>query len=169
MNILFYQWNAYNQYDTKTTFLALGHHITMLTKPIKNPESDSEYIDWLGGMLKKERYDFVFSINYFPVIAHACYDTNTIYVSWNCDSPLLAMYHQSVFYSTNVIFTFDYSNYTEFKSYGVTNIYHLPLAVNTQRLRSQIKYDMPQKYPVSFVGRLYEKNSYDTIAPALPD
>lgn len=169
MKILFYQWNAYNLYDVKMTFEALGHDITMLTEPITNPEFDEDYTDRLFGILKKTHYDFVFSINYFPVIACACHHADIRYVSWCCDSPLLAMYHESVFYDTNIIFTFDYANFSEFHAMGVTNIYHLPLAVNTLRLQSQIDYNVSSKYSVSFVGRLYEKNSYDAIAPSLPN
>lgn len=168
MKILFYQWNAYNLKDIYTTFCQLHHEVTMLTDPIKNPEEDAAYIEKLRKILLEKRYDFLFSINFFPVLAEACHQTETLYVSWNCDSPLLAMCHDSVFYSTNVVCIFDYSNYEEFRHLGVTNIYHLPLAVNTDRLSKQIEISSPIKYPVSFVGSLYEENSYDRIASSLP-
>lgn len=168
MKILFYQWNAYNLYDIRITFEALRHEITMLEKPICNPEEDSTYVDYLCGQLKKKRYDFLFSINFFPVLAQACHNSRLPYVCWNCDSPLLAMYHESVFYPDNIIFCFDYSNYKEFQALGVKNIFHLPLAVHTERLSRQISTGREPKYPVSFVGSLYEKNSYDHIADKLP-
>ena len=168
MNILFYQWNAYNLHDILITFQQLKHNVTLLTDAIENPEEDMAYTQKLSQLLMEKRYDFLFSINFFPVLAEACHETDTLYVSWNCDSPLLAMYHDSIFYSTNVVFTFDYSNYSEFRQMGVTNIYHLPLAVHTKRIARQIQYDQPQNYPVSFVGSLYEKNSYDRIAASLP-
>ncbi len=168
MKILFYKWNAYNLYDTRTTFEALGHTITMLDKPIHNPEEDSGYVDWLCCKLKKEPYSFLFSINYFPVLAEACHISKLPYACWNCDSPLLAMYHKSVFYPTNIIFCFDRSNCEEFRILGVKNIFHLPLAVHTERLSRQISIDTSNKYPVSFVGSLYGKNSFDRIAGKLP-
>ena len=168
MKILFYQWNAYNLYDIRITFEAFGHKITMLEKPICNPEEDSTYVDYLCGQLKKEHYDFLFSINFFPVLAQACHNSMLPYVCWNCDSPLLAMYHESVFYPTNIIFCFDQSNFKEFQALGVENIFHLPLAVHTERLSRQIHTGRVPKYPVSFVGSLYEKNSYDRIAGKLP-
>ena len=40
--------------------------------------------------------------------------------------------------------------------------------MNTDRLASQISRKKNPKYPVSFVGSLYEKNSYDAIADKLP-
>lgn len=168
MKILFYQWNAYNLYDIRITFEALGHEITMLTEPITNPEEDFCYAEQLCQQLQNESYDFLFSINFFPVLAEACHNSNLLYVCWNCDSPLLAMYHEAVFYSTNVIFTFDHSNYKEFRALGVNHIFHLPLAVNTHRLSQQIHSTASLKYPVSFVGSLYDKNSYDRIAHKLP-
>lgn len=168
MKILFYQWNAYNLYDIRLTLEQMGHEVTMLSKPIENAEEDAIYANELSALLKKSCYDFLFSINYFPILAEACHNSGTRYVCWNCDSPLLALYHESVFYPTNIIFTFDRSNLEEIRALGVTNIFYLPLAVNTERLAKQIRLTNIQKYPVSFVGSLYEKNSYDKIADKLP-
>lgn len=169
MRILFYQWNAYNLYDIRLTFEELGHEVTMLSEPITNPEEDAAYTDRLITHLKKESFGFLFSINFFPVLAEACYNSGIPYVCWNCDSPLLALYHETVFYPTNLIFTFDLSNCEEFRALGVKNIFHLPLAVNTKRLSKQIISAASFRYSVSFVGSLYEKNSYDGIADKLPD
>lgn len=168
MNILFYRWNAYNLYDIRSTFEQLGHTVTMLSKPVNNIEEDAPYTQELSSLLKKTHYDFLFSINFFPVLAEACHDSNTKYVCWNCDSPLLALYHETVFYSTNIIFTFDRSNYEELRALGVTNSFYLPLAVNAERLAGQLDFSAPFLYPVSFIGSLYEKNSYDRIADRLP-
>lgn len=169
MRILFYQWNAYNLYDIKETLSALGHEVVMLDKPIPHIEKDDTYTDWLADSLKKASFDIVFSINFFPVLATACHESATPYVCWNCDSPLLAMYHQAVFYPTNFIFTFDRTNVEEMHALGIKNVFHLPLAAAAKRLNTQIDKTKEVLYPVSFIGRLYEKNSYDRIAAKLPD
>lgn len=180
MNILFYQWNAYNLSDTRWAFEQKGFTVTMLTEPIANPEEDTEYVCRLTRRLSAGTYDFVFSLNYFPVLAESCRDADIPYVCWNCDGSLLAMYHTSIFYPTNVIFSFDYKNYMEFKTMGVENIFYLPLAVNTHRLERQLSETqyLPDRtvlpdgcgiYPVSFVGNLYENNTYRKIAGRLPD
>lgn len=46
-----------------------------------------------------------------------------------CDNPLISMYHESVFHDCNYIFTFDKTNYLEFREMGVKHIWYLPLAV----------------------------------------
>ena len=168
MNILFYQWNAYNLSDTRWALEQKGYTVTMLTEPIANPEEDADYAHRLAERLSAGSYDFVFSLNYFPVLAESCHQASLPYVCWNCDGSLLAMYHASVFYPTNVIFTFDYKNYREFQALGVSNIYHLPLAANTHRLERQ-PLSASAGYPVSFVGNLYENNTFQQIKDSLPD
>lgn len=168
MKILFYQWNAYNLYDIRMTFEKLGHDVTMLTKPLENPEEDASYVDMLTSYLSTHSFDFLFSINFFPVLATACHENDLPYVCWNCDSPLLAMYHESIFYPTTFCFTFDASNCEEFRAMGASQVFHLPLAVNTERIAKQQRAAASSDYPVSFVGSLYEKNSYDRIVQSLP-
>lgn len=177
-HILFYQWNAYHLSDTRWALEQKGFTVTMLTEPIANPEEDTEYVCRLTQLLSVEAFDFVFSLNYFPVLAESCHQAEIPYVCWNCDGSLLAMYHTSVFYPTNVIFTFDYKNFREFQRLGVKNIYHLPLAANTHRLESQLS-SLPapgkrppgaeERYPVSFVGSLYEHSTFRDIEDSLPD
>jgi len=172
LNILFYQWNAYNLSDTIWAFEQKGFTVTLLTDPIENPEEDADYTARLAERLSGESYDFVFSLNYFPVLAESCHQSSLPYVCWNCDGSLLAMYHTSIFYPTNVIFTFDYKNYREFQALGVENIYHLPLAVNTHRLEQQFLGKSAEEdtaYPVSFVGSLYEENTFQQIKDTLPE
>ncbi|MFQ8777315.1 MAG: DUF3880 domain-containing protein [Roseburia sp.] len=76
----------------------------------------------------------VFTVNYFPLISNVCERTGVKYVSWTCDNPLISMYHESVFHACNYIFTFDKTNYLEFRGMGVKHIWYLPLAVDTERM-----------------------------------
>jgi spore maturation protein CgeB len=82
------------------------------------------------------------------------------------------MYHESVFNKCNYIFTFDRTNYLEFKEMGVEHIWHLPLAVDARRMDEMIAAgDDLYKYKadISFVGSLYERNSYDKMKASLPE
>lgn len=167
MKVLVYHWNSYNQKTIENALSACGCSITLLTAQAGHIEEDSDFTDKVTEILKKSRYDLLFSVNFFPVLAHACHEADTPYVSWNCDSPLLAMYNNAVFYETNFIFTFDRSNYEEFKKTGIKHIYHMPLA--SGGFKDILKNSTPFKYDVSFIGSLYEKNSFDNISEKLPD
>lgn len=169
MNILIYCWNSYNQKDVENSFIYADCSCSYFTETISNYENDELFCEKLADKLKNNNFDFCFSINYFPLIARVCHDTGTLYVCWNCDAPLLAMYHNSVFFDTNIIFEFDYSNYSIFKSMGVKNIFYLPLASNVRRYQNILPPKNCPDYDISFIGSLYEKNSYDNIRNRLPD
>jgi spore maturation protein CgeB len=114
----------------------------------------------------------VFTVNYFAVISNACQRHGVKYAAWTCDNPLISMYHESVFNSCNYIFTFDKTNYLEFKGMGVEHIWYLPLAVDCNRIDTILAQanDMPAyAADVAFVGSLYERNSYDKLKNKLPE
>ena len=72
MKILIYRWNSYNQKDIEDTFIRLGNEISILDIPMDSIEEDFVYVENLFSRLKMEHFDFVFSINYFPVLASSC-------------------------------------------------------------------------------------------------
>ena len=169
IKILIYRWKAYNQQDVENTFEKLGIDFDIYDIQPDSIESDENYREKLALHLKNGGYHFLFSINYFPILSQACHDTGVPYVCWTCDSPLLAMYHTSVFFDTNFLFIFDRHVYEEFKQAGCSHIFYLPLAPASDRINAIISNTTDYCYDVSFVGSLYEKNSYDPIADKLPD
>ena len=83
-------------------------------------------------LLKDTTYDAVFSINYYPLLAEGCYQTNTKYISWSYDCPLdVRNIEDTLGFSTNYVFLFDKLQVCKYTDMGFENIYHLPLAVNT--------------------------------------
>lgn len=176
MKILIYRWNAWNQKDIEESLCHLGHKLSYIAVVPKSPEEDNSFVEWLIEQIHRQPPELLFSINYFPVLAEACHQTDIPYVCWNCDGSLLAMYHESVFYDTNRIFTFDRECVTRFRKIGVSCIWHLPLGVNARRLdqlfsNSHIHSQSPvctKGYNISFIGSLYTKNSFDDIADKLP-
>jgi spore maturation protein CgeB len=166
-----YRWRAYNYRDIEQTFIALGHTVDNVTQKLGNYDVEPEFADLIDKKIKDNGYDFVFTVNYFAVISDVCEANKVPYVSWTCDNPLISMYHRSVFNKCNYIFTFDMTNYLEFKEMGVEHIWHLPLAVDTDRLDVVTGAENAAKYraDISFVGSLYERNSYDKMKNILPD
>lgn len=183
MHILMYRWKAYNYRDIEQTFLLLGHTVDNIEQELGSYDVSPEFERVIEEKIRGTHYDMVFTVNYFPLISNVCERTGVKYVSWTCDNPLVSMYHESVFHACNYIFTFDKTNYLEFRGMGVKHIWYLPLAVDTERMdallgvpeevgRWKVAQDPEmQKYrgDVAFVGSLYERNSYDKIKNRLPE
>ncbi len=170
--ILMYRWKAYNYKDIKYTFIKLGYEVEEVYQDLLNYDVDEPFAEKLRGMIKADVYEFFFTVNYFPLISNVCEEQGLLYVCWSCDNPLISLYHKSVFNSVNRIFLFDLTNVEEFKGMGADHIYHLPLAVDTERLDYLFanSNDLENyKNEISFVGSLYEKNSYDKLEYTLPD
>lgn len=172
MHILMYRWKAYNYRDIEQTFLALGHRVDNIEQELGSYDVSPEFEKLIEEKMQQNHYDMVFTVNYFALISNACQRQQVKYVSWTCDNPLISMYHESVFNSCNYIFTFDKTNYLEFKGMGVKNIWYLPLAVDVNRIDTILEQSTDTaKYrgDVAFVGSLYERNSYDKLKHKLPD
>ena len=167
-----YKWKVYIQNDIFNTLQKMGHEVDIFERKLVNGSEDKDFINEICDLITDKKYDFVLSVNYVGKISDACQSCNVKYVVWTCDSPLISMHHQSVFNECNYIFIFDKVNYYMFKAAGVKNIFYMPLAVDTNRLDALISNatDM-DKYSsdISFVGSLYEKNSYDDIRDSLSD
>ncbi len=196
MHILMYRWKAYNYRDIEQTFLLLGHTVDNIEQELGSYDVSPGFERVIEEKIRGTHYDMVFTVNYFPLISNVCERTGVKYVSWTCDNPLISMYHESVFHDCNYIFTFDKTNYLEFRGMGVKHIWYLPLAVDTERMdallgapeeigtaesvpaeigkagrRKAAQDPEMQKYrgDVAFVGSLYERNSYDKIKNRLPE
>lgn len=172
MRILMYRWKAYNYRDIEQTFVRMGHTVDNIEQRLGNYDVEPEFERVIEEKMRKTSYDMVFTVNYFALISNVCERLGVRYVSWTCDNPLISMYHESVYNDCNYIFTFDKTNYLEFREMGVKHIWYLPLAVDTKRIAAvfagssdMIKY----QGDIAFVGSLYERNSYDKIKKKLPE
>lgn len=172
MHILLYERNAYNQSDITNALKNAGIKISTFQYVFKDKNNDEFFLSSFVKLLKDTTYDAVFSINYYPLLAEGCYQTNTKYISWSYDCPLdVRNLEDTLGFSTNYTFLFDKIQTCKYIDMGFENIYHLPLAVNTNRL-DKIK---PTPYhfskyggDVAFVGSLYE-SVYPELTKILPD
>jgi len=172
MKILMYKWKVYMQDDIIRAFNNMGYQVDIFDRNLKNHNEDEEFTNEMSNLITDNRYDFVFTVNYFGAVSDACQRCNVKYVVWTCDSPLISMHHQSVFNECNYLFIFDKVNYYMFRALGVKKIFYMPLAVDTNRLDVLISNATDlNKYnsDISFVGSMYEKNSYDDIKNTLSD
>ena len=172
MHILLYERSAYNQYDLTYALKNEGITISTFTHIFQNKNKDDAFYLNFTKELKDYHYDAVFSVNYYPLIAMVCYEQNTKYISWSYDCPLdVRNIEDTLWYPTNYVFLFDRMQVQGYLDKGFDHIFHLPLAVNTQRLSgitptaSEYK-----KYgsDISFVGSLYP-SVYEQLIEPLPD
>ena len=172
LNILLYRWKAYNYLDVYQTFITLGHTVDIIEQDLTNYDEDPVFEQRLVNQLHTKEYDCVFTMNYFALISTVCQFCKVKYVIWTCDNPLISMYHKTIYNSCNYIFTFDKTNYIEFKGMGVEHIWYLPLAVDIKRLDYTLDHAKDLKAyenEIAFVGSLYERNTYDKLQETLPD
>lgn len=172
MHILLYERTAYTQSDLTTALKEAGIKISTFQYHFLDKNTDDAFLSSFIKLLKDTTYDAVFSINYYPLLAEGCYQTNTKYISWSYDCPLdVRNIEDTLGLSTNYVFLFDKLQACKYIDMGFENIYHLPLAVNTKRLDKMIP--TPSHFSdyggdIAFVGSLYE-SVYPELIKILPD
>lgn len=165
MEILFYRYGSVCEPDLIHAFRQAG--LTVLedtTELTAKAVSDEDRLLSVEAVLKKNRPLFVFSINFYPIIADICHAYRTLYLCQTVDSPVPELFSASILHDTNRIFLFDREQYRAFAPCNPGRIFYLPLASCTERFDRVIAAIKPsdrQKYScdISFVGSLYlEKN-----------
>lgn len=176
MKILLYRWKVFNQDDVKSAIEYFGHEVHDYTETVidKDDETGFKLRDYAELRQVFSAYDCVFSLNYFPHVSDLCEELGKKYIVWTVDSPLISLYHQSLFNKCNYIFIFDRFYCEELKNLGAEHVWYLPLAVNCSRVGKTIgslTADERNKWhsEVSFVGGMYHRNSYDEIKDRLPE
>ncbi|MCI9446047.1 MAG: glycosyltransferase [Lachnospiraceae bacterium] len=165
MKILYYTWNENSRDDMLWAWKILGHETVICDVPCRNYEQDEELAASLERAMQKQGTDCIFSFNFFPVVAETARKHKIKYISWIYDCPHWTMYSPAAKSEFNHIFAFDRQQYQELRRLGVPHCYHLPLAVNTTRLKRMLGETGASKNgsEISFVGSLYENNLYDQV------
>lgn len=162
--ILILAWKSFGNEDIADAFKELGHEVISHPFSDKGEKTQEELKQELLQAIRAGAPDFVFSFNYFPAASFACRDASLPYVSWIYDSPYVRLYHYTVNYPTNYVFTFDREQYMEFHRAGVRTVHYLPLAANTKRLSAMMdtasfrRTPWFNRHPVAFIGSLYTES-----------
>lgn len=173
MNILYYHWDEFTANDILDVFNRKGYSVDVDDTPIADKLNDIHFAEAFLEKIQSGNYDCVFSFNFYPIISKVTEAVGIKYISWCFDSPLKTLYTQAVFNSCNYIFVFDYQNVQRLKALGVNNVFHMPLAVNTNKLNRLLSSNIRNtkyQHDVSFIGRTYNDstNFYDQITN-MPD
>ncbi len=175
MNVLVIDYKSFDIEDIYEIFESKKYHIYKYTHNDIGEHRNTSIEQEISDILDKEKIDFIFSFNYYPIISTIVKDMNVKYISYVYDCPHIALYTYTIIYPCNYIFIFDYAMYEELKSGGINTVYYLPLSVNTERTMNTIG-NIPQNNTkfdddVSFVGSLYNEshNLYDRLMDKLGD
>ncbi len=159
MKILFYDMGSYTYNDFIYYLKKAGHTCKTVYYHFPDKFQDAFFCDRFTWYLNNDNYDLVISVNFFPLVAQLCNEHHIKYISWCYDSPLEEKLQDYFKYETNYIFLFDRIEVQEYQKAGYDRVFHLPLAVNTDRLdKLHFTPEQIQKYSsdVSFVGHLYD-------------
>lgn len=166
MKLLLYDMGAYTQHDIMETLDNMGISYKNIMYKLKDLSKDAYFEKRVKELLAQDNYDAVFSVNYYPVLADICFAKDIPYLAWSYDSPLnIENIEDTLGYATNHVFFFDRAECEKYWKKGYDNVYHLPLAVNTERLdKIKLTAEDWKKYDteISMVGQLY-----DTSLPVL--
>ena len=156
-HILFLEWNSFGNKYLKRAWEKAGD--TYVCFPFSTREDTR-----LGEALTKdivvtamsEKFDYIFSFNYFPVAAMAAYACRIRYVAWVYDHPYAQLYSRTVHLPTNDIRFFDRHEVEALLEKGVKTVSYLPLAADVDYYDTFEKNGcMEYQADMSFVGALY--------------
>lgn len=172
MHLLFCKWNNVSEYGIEQTFQSMGHTVMSIIHSFENVSLSVESLQILQTALDQNHFDFLFSVNYLPVVSKICNIYHIPYICWVMDSPCITLYSDSIRNSCNHVFIFDHALYESVAAYNPTGIYYFPLATCTA-LWDQISIteeDCAQyTCDVSFVGSLYNQSSpYNSVEGLSP-
>lgn len=161
--ILFIEWNSFGNAYIKQAFEAIGYQVDCFVLDQRNIDTrrDEESAKELALAMMGKGYMFVFSFNYYPIIAIACKACNTLYVSWTYDSPFIQLFSKTAEFDTNLILSFDSVTCRQLQQKGIQAQY-LPMAAPMDCYGQVISAkDVGKKYSgeISFVGSLYDEIS----------
>ena len=170
MKVLMYDWPSFTGDTMKRLFKKRNILVDCFYYyPLASMEEDEVFVEKFSQKIHEANYDFVYSVNYIPVVAIACHKENIPYVSWSYDAPLnIAHIENTLHFPTNYVFLFDKKQAEGYIAQGYEHIWHLPLAVDTNYydtfIPSAINYE---KYmsQISFVGQIYNSTYPKIIVP----
>lgn len=168
-SILICRYQSICEPDVIQGFQKSGYQVEEFTEIMEDIDGDVRYLELLAEKVKNQTYDFIFSINFFPIISKLCNAIHLLYVCWVVDCPLITLYSEEIFGEYNRIFIFDRAMYQYFQRRNPEGIFHLPLAANvvhSDKICSRISEVEYLKYQkdITLVGSLYtEKCLYNGI------
>lgn len=172
MNFLFIPTKQ-SIYDITWALIEMKHTVSMLEGYSLDPlEHDSPAYACITKKLQEQKFDFVISYLFIPKVSDICEHMSINYISWTYDSPLISLFHPSIYNRHNYTFIFDRAEYEHLNEKNIPHLYYLPLGANLSRtgaLNISAEDEASYSSDISFIGNLYEDNSYNRIIHLFPE
>ncbi len=166
MKVLVYEWAAFMQEDLESALSNMNIEYETFSYEFEelNVVKDPYFAKHFGEILRAGNFDAVISMNYWTCVALACYEHCVPYISWVYDCPITLVKPELSFnLPTNHIFLFDKAEYETYRLQGYDSVFHMPLAVNVERLdQIVVSAEEVERYSadVSFVGCMYQSDYF---------
>lgn len=175
-------------FDLAATILELGHRLSVVDNVIMDPNKPEEsHRPHIIHSIETVRPDYIISYLFVPMVSEIALSYGIPYISWTYDSPLTALFSKELENDNNYIFVFDKTEYrrlierhnqnaSDSRSPGEASlgpkIFYLPMAACLSRIGSiDLKEEEIAQFSndISFIGSLYQKNTYNESAPYLDE
>lgn len=157
MKILFVDWVDYHSDEIMSGFMEHGYQVERFVERTRNYHYDPVLRKKLTAVLSKD-VDFVFSVQYFPVLSNICNRMQLPYIAWCFNDPLnFLLLTEEIYHSCNVIFHTDTAWVEKLQHRGVQKVFYLPPAVSGhfQEKNMEIgRNDTDQRISVFEIGKL---------------
>lgn len=175
MNILYLSWTENSASDMIETLQQLGHNVCAQLHELSFYFSDA-LIPSLQQVFASQSFDCIFTFNFIPPVSNVAEAIQIPYLCWVYDCPHVTLYSNSLRNRCNYIFLFDRKMQQDALLHGALHAYHLPLAINADRLASHLSlsgsrdtfFPTTYRHEVSFVGSLYEKTTFEHLKNVPP-
>lgn len=160
MKVLFMEWKSLGQTDLAAELEKRGWEIVYYPFPRETESTrlNEQLCEKLIRAIAGDRFDFVFSFNYFPVISLACNACKIKYVSWTFDSPFIQLYSNTIGFPYNFVFIFDRGTCEDLWNQGIHTVYYLPMAAPAGRYDTYRISEQEREFystQISFIGSTY--------------
>ena len=97
-------------FDIPWALQNLNHNVEIFEGISYDPNCSIEKDNLLAKeKITSDHYDYIISYLFIPAISNICYEVSIPYISWTYDSPLIAIFQESILHPTNYTFVFDYA------------------------------------------------------------
>lgn len=168
--LLLCQFGGIGEKIINETLCNMGYEVECLWIKSENYDYDKILLQKMIDHMKSAEYNYVFSLNFLPIISKVCNVFRTIYISWIYDCPELHMYSPAIHNPVNRLFIFDRTQYEHFKDVNPGNVFyqHLVTKPKTESELDMIEESDRRRFDhdISFIGSLYnekERRCYDLL------